>query len=136
VVKADPRAIEKLFLILLDNAVKYTPTGGFIWFRSSELWGEAAIIEVEDTGIGIAPEDQARIFDRFFRVDHARPASTPGAGLGLSIASWIAAEHRSEIEVQSRLGSGSLFRVRFSLIVATDSDSSLPEPARSTAVSI
>jgi signal transduction histidine kinase len=121
-VKADAAAMEKLFLIFLDNAVKYTPTGGFLRLRSCELNGEA-VIEVEDTGIGIAPEDQARIFDRFYRVNHARPASTPGAGLGLSIASWIAAEHHSRIEVQSTVGSGSVFRLRLPLIGVRDPDS-------------
>ena len=132
-VKADAAALEKFFLILLDNAVKYTPTGGFLWLRSRELNGEA-MVEVEDTGIGIAPEDQARIFDRFYRVNHARSASAPGAGLGLSIASWIAAEHHSRIEVQSAAGSGSLFRVRLPLVRVAGSDSREALQAHSTAL--
>ena len=111
-VKGDAQAIEKLLLILLDNAVKYTPAGGSVWLRVHES-NESAEIEVEDAGIGIAPEDQPRIFDRFYRANQARSAATPGAGLGLSIASWIAAQHRSVIEVESKVDFGSIFRVRF-----------------------
>ncbi|HVM75669.1 MAG TPA: ATP-binding protein [Candidatus Saccharimonadales bacterium] len=133
-VKADAPAIEKLFLIFLDNAVKYTPPSGFVRLRSHESNGEA-VIEIEDTGIGIAPEDQARIFDRFFRVNHARSTSTPGAGLGLSIASWIAAKHNSAIEVDSALGSGSVFRVRLPLLGVSHSDLQEPSPAHFGALS-
>jgi heavy metal sensor kinase len=110
-VKGDPEALEKLFLVFIDNAVKYTPASGFIWLRSSEE-REEVIIEVEDTGIGIAPEDQSRIFDRFFRATASRSCSVPGAGLGLSIALWLAAAHQGTIEVHSALGAGSLFRVK------------------------
>ena len=131
-VKGDAQAIEKLLLILSDNAVKYTPGGGSIWLRLRESNGSAEI-EVEDTGIGIAAEDKVRIFDRFYRVSHARSAATPGAGLGLSIASWIAAQHRSAIEVESKVSRGSIFRVRLPLMGAkgsgaAESSRELPTP--------
>lgn len=107
----DAEAIEKLCLALLDNAVKYTAAGGLVSLRS-HVEPVEVIVEVEDTGIGIAESDQTRIFDRFFRADHARSRNTPGSGLGLSIAAWIASAHGGTIEVQSRLGKGSVFRVR------------------------
>ena len=74
-----------------------------------------AVVEVEDSGIGISDEDLPRIFDRFFRADQARSHETPGSGLGLSIAKWVAEAHDGRIEVSSRLGQGSLFRIRLPL---------------------
>jgi len=111
----DPDAIEKLLLILLDNAVKYTPSPGFIWLRSLRANGDA-VFEVQDTGIGIAGQDQQHIFDRFYRADQARTGKIPGSGLGLAIASWIVTSHQGNIEVQSVAGEGSLFRVRIPLV--------------------
>ena len=70
---------------------------------------DEAVIQVADTGIGIAPEEQQAIFDRFYRVEHAR--SRRGSGLGLSISSWIAAAHGGSIDVESQPGSGSTFTV-------------------------
>jgi signal transduction histidine kinase len=77
--------------------------------------GEFALIEIEDTGIGISEQDTPRIFDRFFRADQARSREVPGSGLGLSIARWVVDAHNGSIEVNSRLGAGSLFRVRLPL---------------------
>jgi heavy metal sensor kinase len=116
--RADYVAIESLLLAILDNAVKYTPAGGFVRFRSFADSGQA-VIEVEDTGTGIAPEDLPRIFDRFFRADQARSRELPGSGLGLSIARWIAETHKGRIEVESQLGSGSLFRILLPLAPTT-----------------
>jgi heavy metal sensor kinase len=107
---ADAVAVETLLLAVLDNAVKYTPTGGFVRLRSF-LHFEEAVIEVEDTGVGIASEDLPRIFDRFYRADQARSREVPGSGLGLSIARWIAETHKGRIEVESDLGVGSVFRL-------------------------
>jgi signal transduction histidine kinase len=75
-----------------------------------------AVIEIEDTGIGIADEDLPRIFDRFFRADRARSREVPGSGLGLSIARWIAETHQGRIEVESLLGAGSTFRIVLPLV--------------------
>jgi two-component system, OmpR family, heavy metal sensor histidine kinase CusS len=126
-IRADGGAIEKLLLSLLDNAVKYTPAGGAVIFRSMAAQ-EEAVIEVEDTGIGICEEDQEHIFDRFFRADQARSRKVPGSGLGLSIAKWIAEAHKGGIEVVSRLGAGSLFRIRLPLIdTKPAADAGVPE---------
>jgi heavy metal sensor kinase len=115
-VRADAAAIERLFLALLDNAVKYTPACGRVELRSSRE-GRCAIVEVEDTGIGISDQDLPRIWDRFFRADQARSREVPGSGLGLSIARWVVESHQGTMEVSSRLGEGSLFRIRLPLTV-------------------
>jgi heavy metal sensor kinase len=111
---ADPAAIERLLLSLLDNAVKYTPIGGRVTVRASSPRG-SAIIEIEDTGMGIAESDLPHIFERFFRADQARSREIRGSGLGLSIARWITEAHHGSIEVTSHLGKGSCFRIRLPL---------------------
>ena len=74
-------------------------------------------VEVSDTGIGIAPEHQARIFDRFYRVDSDRSRKTGGTGLGLAIVRAISQVHQGSIQVQSQLGQGTLFTLRLSLAI-------------------
>jgi signal transduction histidine kinase len=98
-------------MILLDNAIKFTDAGGVVRIRVSMLEGAPTFI-VEDTGIGIKAEDVSRIFQRFFRGDTAR-GRTEGAGLGLSIASWIAREHGADIAVSSEPGKGTRVVVTF-----------------------
>ncbi len=110
----DPASLERLFLILLDNAVKYTADGGRIELRLSTDDG-FAVTEIRDTGIGIAPEDIAHIFDRFYRADRARSPETGGTGLGLAIGRWITDAHGGEIRVQSEPSKGSTFQVRLPL---------------------
>jgi two-component system, OmpR family, phosphate regulon sensor histidine kinase PhoR len=95
---------------LLDNAVRYSPEGGRVDVRLVERDGRA-ILEVEDTGIGIPTRDLPRIFERFYRVDRARSRETGGTGLGLSIARHIAERHGGRIEAESELGRGTTFRV-------------------------
>lgn len=114
-VNGDPASLERLFLILLDNAVKYTAGGGRIELRLSTDDG-FAVAEVRDTGIGIAPEDITHIFDRFYRADRARSRETGGTGLGLAIGRWIAQAHGGEIRVQSEPSKGSSFQVRLPLL--------------------
>jgi heavy metal sensor kinase len=110
-VTGDRDALRRLFLILLDNAVKYTPAGGE--FEVSLAEGEGYVIgAVKDTGIGIAREDLPFIFDRFYRVDRARSREQGGAGLGLAIGRWITEAHGGSITVQSELNRGSLFKVQ------------------------
>ena len=113
-VALDSRAIERLLLILLENAVKYTPAGGHV---SLELIneGDRARIEVRDTGIGISESDRPHIFERFYRADVARTRDSGGSGLGLAIARWIVEQHGGVIEAQSTLGRGSVFRVTLPL---------------------
>ncbi len=110
-VDGDPALIRQLIMILLDNAVKFTDAGGQVYIRVSMQQG-ASTFSVEDTGIGISQEDLARAFQRFFRGETAR-SRTDGAGLGLSIASWIATEHGADISLSSVVGKGTRVVVRF-----------------------
>jgi heavy metal sensor kinase len=114
-VSGDSSALEKLLLAILDNAVKYTAPGGSVQLRSFAVSNEA-VIEVVDSGVGIAPQDISRIFDRFYRADQARSREVVGSGLGLSIARWIAETHKGRIEVESEVGSGSQFEILLPLI--------------------
>jgi signal transduction histidine kinase len=103
-IDGDPILIRQLIMIVLDNAVKFTDAGGQVHVRVSMLQG-APTFAVEDTGIGIKQEDLSRVFQRFFRGETAR-SRTDGAGLGLSIASWIAREHGADISLSSEPGKG------------------------------
>jgi heavy metal sensor kinase len=109
-VNGDDEMLKRMLLNLLDNAVKYTPPGGRISVALESQNGQALIV-VKDTGIGIPAADQARIFDRFYRVDKARSRALGGAGLGLSIARWIVAGHGGALAVESEVGKGSSFTV-------------------------
>src|SRR5262249_2730471 len=110
----DDELLKRMFLNLLDNAVKYTPAGGEIWVEVGAQNGNALIV-VRDTGIGIPEASQAHVFDRFYRVDKARSRELGGAGLGLSIADWIVKAHGGKIAVQSSPGKGSTFTVELPL---------------------
>jgi signal transduction histidine kinase len=107
----DSGLIRQLLMILLDNAMKFTDAGGEVRVRVSMPQG-VPTFAVEDTGIGIRPEDLPNVFQRFFRGDTAR-GRTEGAGLGLSIASWIAREHGAEISMTSETGTGTRVAIRF-----------------------
>ena len=109
--KVDEQKIKQLMLILVDNAVKYTPEGGFVTVRLAEPAAGKILFAVTDTGIGIAPEDQQRIFDRFYRVDKARSREMGGNGLGLAIAREIVHLHDGGIKVTSQPGEGTTFTV-------------------------
>jgi len=113
-VLADRMSLQRLLAILLDNAVKYTPPPGVVELRL-EKRDDKAVITVRDSGIGIAEQDQARIFERFYRADKARSRAPGGAGIGLAIADWIVQQHRGSITVQSSIGSGSSFVVELPL---------------------
>ena len=104
----DPDAVKQLLLILLDNALKYTPAGGHVTLALAQGNAEACVT-VSDTGMGIDPADLPRIFERFYRADAARAVG--GSGLGLAIAQWIARQHGGRIEVASTPGRGSAFTV-------------------------
>lgn len=106
----DEDLIKRMLLNLLDNAVKYTPAGGEISLALVRQNGNAEIV-VRDTGIGIPAEAQARVFDRFYRVDKARARTMGGAGLGLSIAQWIVEVHGGSINLISTPGHGSTFTI-------------------------
>jgi signal transduction histidine kinase len=99
--------------LLLDNAIKYTPSGGKIVIRTSIDPTGAPLCEIADTGIGIEARDIPNIFDRFSRAENARLATDAGSGLGLAIAHWIVDVHQASLSVESVLGIGSTFRVKF-----------------------
>jgi heavy metal sensor kinase len=108
--EADAMALDRLLLILIDNAVKYTPPGGRCEIELSHD-GERAAITVRDTGIGISEHDLPSIFERFVRADSTRSRETRGTGLGLAIARWITEMHGGTIAVASEVGVGSVFRI-------------------------
>jgi signal transduction histidine kinase len=110
-VLGDPTLIRQLMMIILDNAVKFTDRGGEVRVNVSMRDGTPTF-GVEDTGIGIRREELSRVFQRFFRGETAR-SRTDGAGLGLSIASWIAQEHGAKISLTSDAGKGTRVIVTF-----------------------
>jgi heavy metal sensor kinase len=114
-VVADESALRRVVNILLDNAFKFTAAPGIVDL-SLEQKEDKAVITVRDSGVGIAPEEQPKIFERFYRVDKVRSRETQGAGLGLSIAQWIVQQHGGAIRVESELGKGSAFRVELPCI--------------------
>lgn len=106
----DESRIKQLLGILVDNAIKYSPSGGAIDIRLTKS-SKTVNLSVSDQGEGISPENIDKIFDRFFQSDHSR--SKKGAGLGLSIAKWIVDSHQGSIEVSSIVGSGTTFHISF-----------------------
>src|SRR5262249_12277671 len=110
-VLADAEGIRTMIDNLLDNALNYTPPGGRVTVRVSTE-GEWLQFEVKDTGVGIAREHQARIFERFFRVDKARSRELGGTGLGLSIVKHLCQIFGGSVSVVSQVGQGSTFTVR------------------------
>lgn len=109
-VMGDELRLRELLLNLLDNAVTYSHAGGQVEVQLSRA-GQTARLSVADHGIGIRPEEQPHIFDRFYRTDAARDHSKKGSGLGLAICKWIAESHQGRIEVESKQGEGSRFTV-------------------------
>lgn len=108
---ADPDRFREMLVILVDNAIRHTGSGGTITVRFAAA-GNSAVLSVSDTGEGIPPEHLGRIFDRFYRVDRARARERGSAGLGLSIARWIAEAHGGRITVESAVGRGTTFTIR------------------------
>lgn len=109
-VAADESLVRMALLNLVDNAVRHSPRGASIRLQATGI-GQEAVLEVSDTGPGIASEHQERIFDRFYRADAGRTRERGGAGLGLSIARWAVELHGGRIELESAPGMGSTFRI-------------------------
>ena len=106
-VEGDPVRLRQLVMILVDNAIRHSPTGGEVRVAVRHA-GEAAYLDVEDQGRGVRPEDMPHVFDRFWR---ASGAPSGGTGLGLAIAKWIVDRHRGLITVSNRAEGGAKFRV-------------------------
>ncbi len=116
-VLGDQTLLRRLADILLDNAFKYTPSPGSVKLLL-EHREENAVITVQDSGVGIAKEEQSKIFQRFYRLDKSRYRAQGGAGLGLAIARWIALQHHGLITVESNPGEGAMFRVELPKVSA------------------
>lgn len=122
----DQGKIERILFNLLSNAFKFTPAGGTITvalekcLRTPDPGDSALIIKITDTGIGIAPDDTEKIFDRFFQVDNAASVLNQGSGIGLSIAREFVSMHGGSITVQSTRGTGSSFIIELPILIAGD----------------
>ena len=112
-VKGDTGWLERLLLILLDNAIKFTPPGGRVTIGVARA-SEGTLLTVDDSGIGIAAEALPHVFEPFYRADAAQSRSGEGAGLGLALAKWIAEAHAARLRVTSTPHTGSTFAVAFS----------------------
>jgi two-component system sensor histidine kinase SenX3 len=104
---------------LVENAINYSSSGSQVGIGSKSA-GDVAEISVTDSGTGISPENQARVFERFFRVDSSRSRETGGTGLGLSIVKHVANIHRGEVKLFSQPGVGSTFTLRIPLARSSD----------------
>ena len=114
-INADEQKIKQLAIILVDNAIKYTLEGGSVLVEMENSNNNRAVFSVMDSGIGIAPEDLDKVFERFYRVDKARSREMGGNGLGLAIASEIVKIHEGKISVASKLGEGTKFTVELKI---------------------
>ncbi len=111
-INGDPEELRSAFSNLIYNAVHYTPAHGTITIRCHQK-DHTLFVEVEDTGIGVAQKHQSRITQRFYRVDKARSSAAGGTGLGLALVKHILMRHHGDLEIESELGKGSLFRCVF-----------------------
>jgi heavy metal sensor kinase len=107
-VEGDASWLTQLILNLVDNALRHTPAGGRVTLAVTDD-ADGVRLSVADTGVGIAPEDVPRLFERFYRVDEDRSRATGGAGLGLAICAWIARMHHGRLDVESEVGRGTTF---------------------------
>ncbi|WP_183339906.1 HAMP domain-containing sensor histidine kinase [Conexibacter arvalis] len=123
----DRDRIAQVFDNLISNALKFTPSDGHVEVRLSSDGGQARI-EVSDTGVGVPAEEQARLFDRFFRASNATARAVPGVGLGLMIVRAIVAAHGGEIAVSSEVGVGTTFTVRLPLTTSRRPDGRVLAP--------
>jgi heavy metal sensor kinase len=110
VVSGNSSALRRMLLVLIDNAIKYTPESGRVSVHL-EQDHERALLRVEDTGIGIPEEAKSRVFERFYRVDPSRSKESGGYGLGLAIARTIVQQHKASIDIRSNASGGSVFLV-------------------------
>ncbi len=116
-IRGNEEQLYRLVTNLVTNAINYTPAGGQVKVVLATAASESkAVIQVQDTGIGISPEQQVQVFKRFYRIDSDRSRQTGGFGLGLPIALALAQAHQGNIELQSFLGQGSTFTIYLPLL--------------------
>jgi two-component system sensor histidine kinase SenX3 len=120
-IHGDRRQLVSALTNLIDNAIKYSDPGGRVDV-SAEVTETEILLSVTDHGIGIPSRDLDRVFERFYRVDQARSRQTGGTGLGLAIVRHVAVNHSGTVEVESRLGEGSSFRLRLPASILADTD--------------
>jgi two-component system, OmpR family, sensor histidine kinase SenX3 len=125
-IRCDRRQLVSALTNLIDNAIKYSDPGNSVEVVA-EITSDGVILSVTDHGIGIPARDIDRVFERFYRVDQARSRQTGGTGLGLAIVRHVAANHAGTVDVESRLGEGSSFRLCLPLSVVA-----IPENGGST----
>ena len=125
-VMADKSLLVTALSNLITNAINYSPKGQPVSVSQKVVRDSVVLIRVTDRGIGIAPEDQKRVFERFFRVDKARSRQTGGTGLGLAIVKHVVANHGGNIKLWSRLGTGSTFTIELPV--------HKPDPSNATVV--
>ena len=111
-VQGDPVSLQRLVGIFVDNALRYSPNGAVVTLRARRT-EQGSVLEVEDAGIGIAPEERPRLFERFFRGARARQAAPDGSGLGLAIAQAIAQRHAARIGFEAAPVQGTRVTVSF-----------------------
>ena len=131
-VDGDPLFLRQALVNIIHNAVKYSPIGETISVAVRNCNGDRVVIDIKDNGPGIPPEDQPRIFDRFYRVDKARWRESGGAGLGLSIAKWAVEVHGGDISIHSEVNMGCTFRItlpRAEISPKRGSPIPMPQPA-------
>jgi two-component system, OmpR family, phosphate regulon sensor histidine kinase PhoR len=110
-IRADHDRLAQVLINLVDNAVKYTPTGGAVTIAATETGHGTVEVSVQDTGVGIPPTDLPRVTERFYRVDKARSRELGGTGLGLAIVKHLVLAHGGELQIQSEVGRGTTVRV-------------------------
>lgn len=115
-VQADPKNIEEIFNNLITNAINYSPEGGQVTVTAQGL-GEYMEIKVEDTGVGIPPEELPKIFNKFYRVKHPKTRHVTGTGLGLAIVKGIVDAHQGTIDVESTMDKGTTFKILLPVII-------------------
>lgn len=110
-INADAQRLKQALLIVLDNAIKYSPPNQSVTLRMTAADGRAVII-VRDSGLGIPPEEIPKVFDRFYRGRNPKASRQPGSGLGLAIAKWLVEKHKGAIALTSKLGSFTEVQIR------------------------
>jgi len=121
IIAGDAALLRQAITNLVDNAIKYTPSNGVVAVGLSVSDGRA-VIHVTDTGIGVAPSDQVRLFEKFYRIKRRDTPDTPGTGLGLSIVKSIVERHEGRVWVDSELNKGSSFHISLPLSDAENND--------------